>query len=137
MVLRNGIWTTDKTQHFVLQGLYFSNPGDLFLIANPLHSRQYVVIFSHATSCLEVSRFYPSFLSSFLHSTPVIQDFMLKLKNESTVHDVIAQAANIPKQIACMHISLTELIDLLTSKCLLSQQCHDKRSKPMLLPNTL
>jgi hypothetical protein len=42
MVLRNGIWTTDKTQHFVLQGLYFWNPGDLFLIANPVHSKQYL-----------------------------------------------------------------------------------------------
>lgn len=77
MVLRNGIWTTDKTQHFVLQGLYFWNPGDLFLIANPLHSKQ----------------------------APIIQDFMLTLKNESTVQDAIAQAANIPKLLAASNIS--------------------------------
>jgi hypothetical protein len=51
MVLRNGIWTTDKTQHFVLQGLYFWNPGDLFLIANPLHSKQY---FPHLCLCSRV-----------------------------------------------------------------------------------
>jgi hypothetical protein len=54
MVLRNGIWTTDKTQHFVLQGLYFWNPGDLFLIANPVHSKQYL------TPSLLCYRFTPS-----------------------------------------------------------------------------
>jgi len=71
MVLRNGIWTTDKTQHFMLQGLYFWEPGDLFLIANPLHSRQ----------------------------APIIRDFMVSLNNDSTVGDAIAQAASIPKLI--------------------------------------
>lgn len=79
MVLRNGIWTTDKTQHFVLQGLYFWNPGDLFLIANPVHSK-------HGAS-------------------PIIQDFMLTLKNDSTVHDAIAQAGSIPKLLAATNSS--------------------------------
>jgi len=83
MVLRNGIWTTDKTQHFILQGLYFWSPGDLFLIANPLHSR---------------------------NSAPIIQDFILTLQNVSAVEDAIGQAANIPKLIAANNATRTEAL---------------------------
>jgi hypothetical protein len=100
MVLRNGIWTTDKTQHFVLQGLYFWNPGDLFLIANPLHSKQYIPPPKSPSHACPGILTHVQFVCPTFHRAPIIQDFMLTLKNESTVQDAIAQAANIPKLLA-------------------------------------
>ena len=35
LMIRDGMWSTDGNKRYLLQGLYFWNTGDLFMIANP------------------------------------------------------------------------------------------------------